>query len=480
MKNYMKLYKQLILCFFGLLQMVICSCKKAIDIGQPINQLANSTVFTSDKTAQGAVAGVFGNMAAVSHMYNGNTSISLQQGLAADELVSLSSLGSPFYSNNLTSQNTYYWTEIYSEVFSINSALVGLTNATTITPAIRNQLLGEMMFARAFIYFYAVNLYGDLPIALTTDYLTNSSLNRSSQQLVYNQIIQDLKDAQGLLPDNSYLSGTGAPSTERVHPNKQSASALLARIYLYQKDWVNAESQATQVIGASSYKLEALNSVFLKGSREAIWQLSPQSSGSNNNNGDAAYLVIYTSPASNQQLLSLNSNLLNAFEPDDARLVNWIGTYNAASMPPLPATTYKFANKYKAYAVSTATPVSEYPVMLRLAEQYLIRAEARAQQENFVDARNDLGAIRSRANLLNTTANTKDALLNAIAHERQVELFTEMGHRWFDLRRTGKIDSVMSIITPKKAGTWDTYKQLIPIPAAEILINPKLFQNKGY
>lgn len=470
--------KSIVIYFFGLLLLGITGCKKALDVGPPITKLSSETVFENKGTAAAAIAGIFGNMATPGRMYNGNPSISLQQGQAADELVSYSTALSQFYVNSLTSQSNYYWTEIYQELFDINTAVTGLTNASLLAPAIRNQLLGEMKFARAFIYFYAVNLYGDVPMPLTSDYVTNNTLSRSPQQQVYAQIVQDLKDAQGLLPDNTYLSSNGTVTIERVHPNKQAASAMLARVYLYQKDWVNAEALSTSVINSSGYKLEAINAVFLKGSQEAIWQLFPVTPGYNN--ADAGYLVITIRPSLASVPSGLNDNLLNAFEAGDARLANWVGTYIAPALGPLPATTYKFANKYKAYLINSATPVTEYPVMLRLAEQYLIRAEARAQQGNVGGAQTDLNAIRARAALPNTTAATKDDLLNAVAHERQVELFTEMGHRWFDLRRTGKIDAVMSVVTPQKGGTWNTNQQLIPLPIAELVLNPKLTQNPGY
>jgi hypothetical protein len=91
-----------------------------------------------------------------------------------------------------------------------------------------------------------------------------------------------------------------------------------------------------------------------------------------------------------------------------------------------------------------------------------------------------LNVIRARASLPAATIASKDATLSAIAHERQVELFTEWGHRWFDLKRTGKIDAVMSVVTPQKGGTWNTNKQLVPLPSSEILINHNLAQNPGY
>ena len=114
----------------------------------------------------------------------------------------------------------------------------------------------------------------------------------------------------------------------------------------------------------------------------------------------------------------------------------------------------------------------------------MIQAEARAQQDNFAGALNDLNTIRSRAGLGPVTTSDKTTLLNAILHERQVELFMELGHRWFDLKRTGKIDEVMNIATPIKsngANTWQSYQQLYPIPYnSDLTKAPNLTQNEGY
>jgi hypothetical protein len=483
MKLYIKSNKKLVAGWLsGIFLLSISGCKKTIDVGAPLTKLSSTTVFTTNNTAEAAIAGVFGKMAGSALMYNGTASVSLQQGQAADELISYSTTNKDFYTNSFTSQKSYYWTEIYQEMFAVNAAITSLTNADQLTPAIRNQLLGEMKFTRAFIYFYAVNLYGAVPMPLTTAPASNNTISRTSEQQVYVQIIQDLKDAQGLLSDNSYLNGTSFPTTDRVHPNKQAASAMLARVYLYQQDWVNAEAMAASVINASSYKLETINSVFLKTSKEAIWQLFPGGSGGFYNNADAQGLIVTARPSSLTSTLPLNDNLINAFENGDARLINWVGTFTAPPAGALPAVTYKFAYKYKAsLLVTTAAQVTEYPIMLRLAEQYLIRAEARAQQGNIGGAQTDLNTIRTRAALPNTNAATKDELITAIAHERQVELFTEMGHRWFDLKRTSQIDAVMSIVAPQKGGgAWASYKQLLPIPASDILLNKKLTQTPGY
>ncbi len=121
--------------------------------------------------------------------------------------------------------------------------------------------------------------------------------------------------------------------------------------------------------------------------------------------------------------VSLSGNLLNSFEADDKRLENWIGHVSVNG------TEYSFPYKYKIGAVEA--PTSEYIMVLRLGEQYLIRAEARAHLNKISDSQSDINVIRKRAGLSFITENDMEALLNVIDHERQVELFTEWGHRWF-------------------------------------------------
>ncbi|HMG68727.1 MAG TPA: RagB/SusD family nutrient uptake outer membrane protein, partial [Chitinophagaceae bacterium] len=171
----------------------------------------------------------------------------------------------------------------------------------------------------------------------------------------------------------------------------------------------------------------------------------------------------------------LDSNLVNSFEINDQRKTNWIGKVT----PTPPGTkTYYYPFKYKS-ATQNAS-VIEYNMMLRLAEQYLIRSEARAEQNNISGAQGDLNVIRNRAGLLSTTANDIASLLSAILLERRHELFTEWGHRWLDLKRTGNADAVMDLACPSKGGTWNTYWQLYPLPSYDLLQDPNLTQNSGY
>jgi hypothetical protein len=108
---------------------------------------------------------------------------------------------------------------------------------------------------------------------------------------------------------------------------------------------------------------------------------------------------------------------------------------------------------------------------------YLIRSEARARQGELSNAKDDLNVIRNTAGLGNTTAVTQNEILDAILHERQVELFSEFGHRFFDLKRFNALDSALSNVK----ADWNSTDALFPLPQTELNLNPNIGpQNPGY
>jgi len=120
----------------------------------------------------------------------------------------------------------------------------------------------------------------------------------------------------------------------------------------------------------------------------------------------------------------------------------------------------------------------EYSVVLRVEELYLIRAEAYLQKGQYDLAVSDLNKIRSRAGLP-SLVNSADpnVLTNALIKERRSELFTEFGHRFYDLRQHNLLDIVM----PVKKTNWKPHFKLLPLPEKELLLNPNLNpQNDGY
>ena len=452
------------------------SCKKLVEVSSPVTSLTKYSVYQNDATAAAVLTGLYADMSANKSFIEGATS-NIYLGLCSDELTLLNDATDlndiRFYRNELNSQSApNFWLRLYNRIFTVNSALEGLNATTTLSSAIKQQLLGEAKFIRALCYFYLVNLYGDIPLALSSDYRLNAKLERISKDFVYDQVITDLKEAEELLTDKYYAADIFSTTGDRVRPTKYAAAALLSRGYLYRQDWRNALAQADMVINDSTtYILEPdLNTVFLKESREAIWQLMPIQNASNNT--DAPTLVLVGGPNTYLNKYYLSNNLLDSMEVGDLRKTSWINVFTD------PSGNYYYAYKYKNFSYNV--PVTEYLIVFRLAEQYLIRAEARAHLGQTELAKSDLNRIRNRAGLADTDASDEASLLAAIMHERKIELFLESGQRWFDLKRTGQADNVMPAITIAKGGTWQSTDKLFPIPATDTLYGPNLTQTLGY
>lgn len=483
--------------------LVITSCKKLIEIAPPDEIISTNNVFANDETTIAVLTGIYANMSQVTEInqggFVGSNGISVMAGLSSDELALYSGVTSAkhvaYYRNALTGITPAYgvehWTPLYNYIFRCNAAIEGLMRpeANVLTANIRRQLLGEGKFLRAFFYFYLVNLFGDVPLIVTTDYKVNTLLGRSSKMEIYKQIIADLKDAKELLSAN-YLDASLLRSTgERVRPTQWAATALLARVYLYESNYTKAEEEATAIINNNSlFGLPALNAVFIKNSMEAIWQVQPTTTTYNTEDA-RTFIIPSTGPSNGTNVTNpvfLSTELLSAFEAGDKRRVgkNWIDSVIVNGL------TFYFPFKYKInlpnvdITAATGTQnMKEYHMVLRLAEQYLIRAEARAQQDNLEGGNADLNAIRKRAGLSEIYANDKSDLLAAILQERFVELFSEWGHRWFDLKRTENVNTVMTETTPLKSlglTSWQSYQQLYPIPQLDIDRAPNLVQTPGY
>lgn len=468
---------------------MLSSCKKFIEVDGPDTSVSSKDIYTNDATAIGAITNLYANMSAEPMVgINEFSGLSCIAGLSADELTLFNesdNLGlSIYYQNRLSAENIGYgfWKGAYNGIYVVNAAIEGLSNSESVTKSVKNQLLGEAKFMRAFYYFYLINLYGDAPLVLETDYIANGLIARSSKDEIYKQIVSDLKESQVLLSDkylaNDCITSYSTGNEERVRPTKWVATAMLARVYLFLHEWSNAELQSTTLIqNLSLFDLESLDRAFLKNNKEAIWQLQPVIRDQNTSEANT-FLLPETGPSS-QRPVYLREGFVNSFEMGDQRKEKWINHVDANDI------TYYYTYKYKVRP-AIGVVVTEYSTVFRLAEQYLIRAEARAQQGNLNDAIGDLDRIRNRAGLYpikdqNSSINQAD-LINEILNQRQHELFTEWGHRWLDLKRTGKIDEVMVTMTPEKSngGTWKNYQQLYPVYIQELQRNPNLSKTVGY
>ena len=441
------------------------SCKKFIEAPPPSSFLVPGQVFADSAGATAAITGVYINM-----WYRGGTpafangGIDVYAGTSSDEMTGTSTVSftQELNLNTIATTNSYVsllWTTAYNYIYGTNACIAGVINDSVLSPTVRARVLGEAKFVRAWLHFNLVNLYGPVPLILSTDFNLTAVQPRTSVDSVYAQIFADLLSADSLLANDP------APISN-IRPNWYTVNALLARVSLYRGKWADAAAYATKAIGGNYSLLSNLDEIFLTGSQEAIWQMPAAHAGYNTVPGNL------TVPYAGSTYLQYRATprILAAFEPGDQRTAHWVGSVVAGTSTNYYPFKYKLKNDY------SASPPQEAYTVFRLAEQYLIRAEARAEQGYLTDAATDLNAIRSRAGLGPTTASNQTDLLAAILHERQVELCFEGGFRWFDLKRTGTIDAVLGTEKP----TYKPYAALYPIPYTQTQLNPFLTQNPGY
>ena len=442
-------------------------CKKLTNVDPPINRITSAQAFSNDESATEVINGIYSGASGSSNLLSGSTTIFA--GLYADELEYTASIQgtTQFYTNTISSDNATirenFWGSAYNLMYSINISLEQLSDNKRLSKKTNNQLTGECKFLRALLYFELIQLFGDVPLVTSSDHTVNGVMPRTDRILIKQKILEDLKSAKELLlPDY--------PTGEKIRANKWAAVALLARFYLYEEDWWNAEREATELINTGTYHLEPrADRVFLANSAEAIFQIRPVQKNYNTMEGNMLIPVGSAKPS-----YTLTPSLTGAFEPNDKRKTAWV-----TNSKPILGVVYQYPFKYKQRSNFIDFRLTEYTTVFRLAELYLIRAESRAGLNSLPGAISDLDSIRYRAGLpliaiKNPHISAVD-LLNAIQKERRIELFAEGGHRWFDLKRTGKANEILAF-----KSKWMESDTLWPIPSSQIGLNPALIQNSGY
>lgn len=463
MKAYIISSMSLLLITVGL-----SSCEKMIEIDPPLNEMTSETVFKSNGTAKATLSGLY------TLLCQSNThafSITGFTSMGSDELEFMGTTASfdDVRTNSMlaTSSNASgLFNDLYASVYRANSIIEGLQKYTGVTDSVKRQIVGEAKFIRGYLYFYLVNFFGDVPLVIETDVTKTAMLPRTAKAEVYNQIISDLTAARDSLPANY-----SASPNNRTNANKYAAKALLARVYLYTGNNAAAEANATDVINATGLysMISSANigtGIFIKNSNEAILQFMPPV------NITYGYTVEGSNFVTTAANYSLRTSFVNSFASGDLRRTKWVNQVTINNIVNYQPYKYRMASQ----PLAAAAGVTEYHTILRLAEQYLIRAEARANQDNTSGALADMNVIHQRAGLTASTTTDKAALLLEIENERRFELFCELGHRWFDLQRTNRADAILAPIKPN----WQSTDILYPIPQIARDANINLSQNDGY
>lgn len=438
------------------------SCKKFLDT-QPQLQVDQAEAITSAGSASSAVNGMFNTLA--SSAYYGSNFPALSY-LSAGDINWTGSQADPNeISKHLTSATNGYvssaWTAIYKTISSANYILsaVPKVNDPLFTTAARNQYLGEAHFVRALAYFDLARGWGGVQLILTPTLTPadHTDIPRSSLADTYAQVLKDLEAAETLVP----------ATINRSRVTQKTIWALKARFYLYQQQWLLAEQYATQVINdTQNYTLVKPYSAFFANTAVAT----------NESVFELAYTVSNTNGHSNWWLPPVLGGR-REWAPSDA-LVSLLnnpaigGNRNALiGQTAAPGNLWYGKLYYR-------TPLGTDPAyVIRIAEIYLIRSEARARQGNIGGTNGglaDLNAVRDRAGIAPSTAATLSDILLALENERKVE-FPFEADRWFNLVRTDRAQTVLSLP--------DKHLYLFPIPYQETLVDKHLAgenRNPGY
>jgi len=428
----------------------LASCKKYLE-EVPNNSLPTESSITDVSTARAAIIGTYdrlqgyyasnyptlGTITTDNVIFNGTLSEYLQldqNAVPTDNVITVAA-----YQN------------IYKTINSANSVITYVPGVTDplLTAAEKNKILGEAYFIRALSFFDLARGWGGIQLQLkpTTDLTVLKGIKRSTLDQTYDQVLADLVKAEELLPEDA---------TTRNRAQKSTARALRARLHLYRKQWADAEKYATLVINNTKYSLVKPYKSFFTApfqSAESVFELAYSV-----NDRNSYWNLWYPSSAGGQFTLKPSDALV-------AKLNNpAIGGTRNALIAGSGATVYGVLYN----TTSTSTDPS---YLIRIAELYLIRAEARAQQNNLTGSAGDLNAIRKRADVPETTAVTQADLIKAIEDENGIEFAFE-AHRWFDLVRTERAGVALGLTNKNY---W-----LFPIPYSDVLSDPDVTQNPGY
>lgn len=444
----MKSLKYILLVSFS---MTLVCCNKFLDV-QPKASISGENIIVDETSANAALNGVY---SALRTYYSVDfQSIAYLSGDNIQWTGSQSQV-QEFINHQVNAENatiTGTWKGIYVAINRANQVIKSVSELgdNVIAESVRNRISGEAHFIRALAYFDLARTWGGVPLITqpTLEVTDNTGIPRSTAAETYVQVLADLDLAESLLPE----------TTNRFQATRKTVWALKARYYLYNKNWQEAENYATRVINDNAnYELLKPYYAFfadgVTGTRESVFELFYNANELNPHRGQ-------WQPQQNGGTRQWAPN--NTF----VNLVNdpAIGGSRSALVAKDNQNRW-YGNLYY------RSPATDPTYVIRIAELYFIRAEAKAELGLLEEAQADLNAIRSRAGIANVSASNVADLLIAIENERRLEFGLE-AHRWFDLVRTDRAMAVLNITDPNKF--------LMPLPAEQLLVDDALEQNPGY
>ncbi|MEO5681768.1 MAG: RagB/SusD family nutrient uptake outer membrane protein [Chitinophagaceae bacterium] len=470
----------------------------------PYSNIYTQNFYSNEAEADAAITAVYGNLYG---MYNSGAPLFAAE-WSADQMfprnvVGRNTLTSFLYEPLYAAQNGFgrinespqeIWKRAYIGIESANWVIAKVP-ATPMDTIRRNNIVGEAYFLRAFFHWVLTKNFGSIVVKTTnTNSIDEAFVEKQPIDKVYEQIMDDCTRAEQMLPDYTAALIKG-------HVSKQAAQLLHAKAALYNEKWDLALANAKAVISSGKFALlpsvadlftaakkdlarqEVMFAVEMNNTTNPIRQsqihyFCAPNGVSNYNKGGAGAMYVY-------------SAFYNSFSNTDKRKALMDTTYtNSANVVVTRANIdtrlatkdlvlmgkYKDPNAVGAYGGNNI-------YLLRLADAYLIAAEAQARSgAPTAEAYSNVDSVRIRAGLpILTRGLSQTAFVDSVLQERSKEFFGE-GDRWYDLTRTNKfltvIPTAVNADYPSRPLTAK-YKYF-PIPQVEINANPKLTQNDAW
>jgi tetratricopeptide (TPR) repeat protein len=429
------------------------SCESFLDV-QPRESISDQSTIVDKISAETALNGVYSALGSGS--YYGTTFQSIGY-LSGDNVqwTGSQSQVQEFINHRVSPENSTIagaWVAIYNTINRANNVIAKVPQVTdpALTANIKNSIVGQALAIRGLAYFDLARTFGGVPIVLnpTISPLDNRGIGRATQQQTFEQALADFNAAEQLLPE----------ITDRYRVTKNTVWALKSRCHLYQKEYQLAEEMATRLISNPDFGLLTSYGAFFqndaRGTKESVFEIFYNGTTEVNNHR-------------------------NQWQPQsNGGTRQWAPNTQIASLLSTPATggnrevLIKVDTQDRIYGdLYYRQPGSDPSYIFRVAEAYLIRAEARARQGNLTGGYEDLNAIRSRSGLIPLESSTPESLLLSIEDERRLEFAFE-ADRWFDLVRSGRAEEVL--------GITEDFRMLMPIPVDHLMADKSLEQNPGY
>jgi len=449
MKHQLNIYILLLTWLFAV------SCEGILDL-EPQTSVSDEGVISDKKTSLAALFGIYDNL------QNSYTATLTAFNLAGDNVYSYANPTIIVPDRNAEDNGGAPFSSLYVTVNRANFIIKRVPDVVDnqLTDTERNQIIGEAYFLRALAYFDLARFYGggQLVTEPTERIDTHKGVRRSTLEETYAQVLADLNKAEELITNE----------TDRSRATKFAVYGLKARLFLYTEKWQEAEEYATKSITNSGFALVKPFSSFYTGrlSQESLFE------------------VIYTTVDAStywRSWLSKDDGGNQTYVPEASLITALSDPAQGGSRKGILKESIQEPGLYTVQLYGKKDGTSSLFV-LRIAEQYLIRAEARARKTtpDLEGAASDIRAVQTRADVtpLFTAApsTTREEVLQAIENERRLELAFE-GHRFSDLIRTGRAADVLGSYNPLLK---EPYQWVFPIPAASVEKDPALEQNPGY